>query len=725
MALTKITPQMFDTSATAHDLNVDNGTFVVDGSASRVGIGTATPSTLLDVNGIATATTFVGALTGNVTGTILTAAQTNITSLGTLSALTVTGALTGSDILLVDSGTTERSIRIQNSAATAYFGVEGPSANRFVGSAANNMFLGTTTADGIQFATNNNVRAVIDSSGNVGIGTSSPTQKLDVRGGTGAGAITHAIFTGTSSRGLEIRTRSDTSGGQNSGTAEINSADSEGTGGDLAFSSNGNVRMFIDGGGNVGIGNTGPTNKLSIGQNLGTGFAITAASGTPYGMVLQTDEGTPSANPNFWVRTNDGNAVSTLFRIQNNGLVGIGTTNPLNPLHIKQSGGSHLFALETTYATDRSGRGQISWRDSANITGGIWTEYDGTNVSMRFGNLYSSGYNTNTSMIIRGNGNVGIGTASPAARLSVPNGGFSFDSTTGIPAIRAEGSYGGAIGLLDTKEAGWYAMNNGDTLHQYVGRTPGSNAPNANIVMTYLSSGKVGIGTTSAPAGLPLQTKVSSGDNKLRMTTANKDAFILELKDATGDVHLGTNTTAGALVIEDDGDVYVGGNFAVNSAPISGTQVYIKRLDGNTNLMRWGEGSGQNQYRFRIDQNFQFIANSGSGDNITLNSTNGHITAVQYNTPSDERLKENIAYADDAGSKIDSIQVRKFNWIADGSHQDYGMVAQELNEIAPEAVSASEDLDEMMGVDYSKLVPMLIKEIQSLRTRVAQLEEDK
>ena len=96
MALTKITPQMFDTSATAHDLNVDNGTFVVDGSASRVGIGTPTPSTLLDVNGTATATTFVGALTGNVTGnvsgtaaTVTGAAQANITSLGTLTTLTV------------------------------------------------------------------------------------------------------------------------------------------------------------------------------------------------------------------------------------------------------------------------------------------------------------------------------------------------------------------------------------------------------------------------------------------------------------------------------------------------------------------------------------------------------------------------------------------------------------------------------------------------------------
>ena len=77
---------MFDTSATTHDLNVDNGTFVVDGSASRVGIGTATPSTLLDVNGTLTATTIAGTLT--------TAAQTNITSVGTLSALIVSGALT-------------------------------------------------------------------------------------------------------------------------------------------------------------------------------------------------------------------------------------------------------------------------------------------------------------------------------------------------------------------------------------------------------------------------------------------------------------------------------------------------------------------------------------------------------------------------------------------------------------------------------------------------------
>ena len=102
--------------------------------------------------------------------------------------------------------------------------------------------------------------------------------------------------------------------------------------------------------------------------------------------------------------------------------------------------------------------------------------------------------------------------------------------------------------------------------------------------------------------------------------------------------------------------------------------------------------------------------------------TNGSATA--YNTSSDQRLKDNITDAEDAGELIDAIQVRQFDWKADGEHQRYGMVAQELTTVAPEAVTTPEDPDEMMGVDYSKLVPMLIKEIQTLRSRVQQLENN-
>ncbi|MDA7514293.1 tail fiber domain-containing protein [bacterium] len=107
-----------------------------------------------------------------------------------------------------------------------------------------------------------------------------------------------------------------------------------------------------------------------------------------------------------------------------------------------------------------------------------------------------------------------------------------------------------------------------------------------------------------------------------------------------------------------------------------------------------------------------------------VGSIKANNSATTFNTSSDARLKENIVDADDAGELIDGIQVRQFDWIIDGEHQRYGMVAQELNTVAPEAVSEGETEEDMMGVDYSKLVPMLVKEIQSLRARVAQLESN-
>jgi hypothetical protein len=110
-----------------------------------------------------------------------------------------------------------------------------------------------------------------------------------------------------------------------------------------------------------------------------------------------------------------------------------------------------------------------------------------------------------------------------------------------------------------------------------------------------------------------------------------------------------------------------------------------------------------------------FNYNGSAIGSITQSGT----TAVLYNTTSDQRLKENIADADSASSLIDSLQVRKFDWKSDNTHQRYGFVAQELVTIAPEAVHQPEDPEQMMAVDYSKLVPMLVKEIQSLRKRLA------
>jgi hypothetical protein len=123
------------------------------------------------------------------------------------------------------------------------------------------------------------------------------------------------------------------------------------------------------------------------------------------------------------------------------------------------------------------------------------------------------------------------------------------------------------------------------------------------------------------------------------------------------------------------------------------------------------------------------ISGASSGDAYMIFNYNGtgigSITqsgtaAVLYNVTSDQRLKTNVVNA--PSGNIDDIKVRSFDWIADGSHQEYGMVAQELIEVAPYAVNKPENPDEMMGVDYSKLVPMMIKEIQDLKQRIATLE---
>jgi len=110
-----------------------------------------------------------------------------------------------------------------------------------------------------------------------------------------------------------------------------------------------------------------------------------------------------------------------------------------------------------------------------------------------------------------------------------------------------------------------------------------------------------------------------------------------------------------------------------------------------------------------------FYKNGATKGNISITSS-----AVAYNTTSDERLKENIV--DAPAGNIDAIRVRSFDWKADGTHQTYGMVAQELVDVAPEAVSQGATDNDMWGVDYSKLVPMMIKEIQDLKAKVKELE---
>ena len=168
--------------------------------------------------------------------------------------------------------------------------------------------------------------------------------------------------------------------------------------------------------------------------------------------------------------------------------------------------------------------------------------------------------------------------------------------------------------------------------------------------------------TTTANAALPKAGGTLTGlvqSNSTIQTTANikvggyllfdanddftgSDYYTIQDDASTDVLRIGRNfNTTDCLELNSTGDLHLkGGNLTVsgnittsgtlnvnNSSSLSGTQVYIKKLDESTNLQRWGEGtSGASTYRFRIDQGFKFIANSGSGDKFILFSDTGNVT---------------------------------------------------------------------------------------------------
>lgn len=121
-------------------------------------------------------------------------------------------------------------------------------------------------------------------------------------------------------------------------------------------------------------------------------------------------------------------------------------------------------------------------------------------------------------------------------------------------------------------------------------------------------------------------------------------------------------------------------------------------------------------------------------------------TSVAYDTSSDYRLKENVVDLTGARARLDSLKVKRFNFIADSGVTVDGFLAHEAQTVVPEAVSGSKDqiatqanvdADEAnavgdpmyQGIDQSKLVPLLtaalqeaFAEIDSLKARITALE---
>ena len=177
---------------------------------------------------------------------------------------------------------------------------------------------------------------------------------------------------------------------------------------------------------------------------------------------------------------------------------------------------------------------------------------------------------------------------------------------------------------------------------------------------------------TNTPNGNVSNTPATE---KMRITSAGN---VLISKTSAGSV------LAKGVELRDEGNIFACTNVANTSSYFSNIAT-----SGTRELIRFYAGTAQ------------------------VGSINSNGTTTAYNTTSDYRLKEDLKDFNGL-DKVSKIPVYDFKWKTDES-RSYGVMAHELQEVLPDAVSGEKDGKEMQGVDYSKIVPLLVKSIQELK----------
>jgi hypothetical protein len=333
---------------------------------------------------------------------------------------------------------------------------------------------------------NNEEAMLIDSSGNVGIGTSSPTYRLEVDGDIAQqeGNVRNTISsTGT---GFEFTA--------NAGSANV--------GRNFTFSSStsgGSVqeRMRIASTGELLVGTTSDTMPAAAaaGQAIMAGtrtFIATEAGGDT---ILGGTTGS-----NFTAIYQGG---TERMRIDSSGNVGIGESNPVAKMHIQGSGTSGQVTSSLILENSSSGTAGLQITGSAGVS----------HLDFMYGGGPSTGTNTLTtglSMVLEGSnaGNVGIGTDSPSSKLHVSGTYDTILDGNSVQFTRAGPSYiqnNTAGGYLVFQQASGEAMRIDSSGNLLIARTDTGVSLNTNGIELnndgYISVVRTGLTANSGAVG--------------------------------------------------------------------------------------------------------------------------------------------------------------------------------------------------------------------------------
>jgi hypothetical protein len=554
-------------------------------SSGNVGIGVTTVSEKLQVDGnirigdTATGTNDNEEYSITSGGQLVISANDSAADISysalVLNAGKAGGAAASSSIVVIQTNNAE-AMRIDSSGTTSLRNAPAGNALQF-GTTSGVTYterarVGINASNGLDFAVNGTSPDVtINTSGYVGIGTSSPTNQLHITATnptvyleTSGGGATDSAFVQKFSNDFYIWNKE--------------------VAGKLFLGTNNSTKLTIDSTGNVGIGTSSPF-PFSSAQ---AGLTLSGTSGsfpTRAGALSFISQDTTSTECHIHARdaymafeTGTSATSTERMRIDASGNVGIGTTSPATALdlvgEINFSGNTASFPSNSQPRLYRSGSSVGAYPFDAFGHLVIQARGDGSNRDI----VFATGTAGANKTVITSSGNVGIGTSSPASKIHV--------SGSGAQEIRLTRTGGGDRS---------YSTSIGGSLEYNIrDETAGVNR------LSISTAGNVGIGTSSPTSELTINGGATSTDVRLQNTNSGSGA-------GNGlDIGLGSVGDNGYIYLYENGYFYFAtnatermridstGNVIIGSTTANASDAVTLRQDGTVfgNNIQVSNGNG-------------------------------------------------------------------------------------------------------------------------------------